>query len=172
MRDKNEKCFLDRVNIMAYIYRYCDKLDDNKIKYVGIVWSENRSLEARIREHALYDEWINDGVWKIEYIFFENISRNDLEALEAHLIYKYRTYNYYNIDKKDWGPSSYMDVSEHDWKEWKEGKENATSFQELKMENDELRTYLSETQVQLSEAQKTIKALQKTICQLQTKKIS
>ena len=40
---------------MAYIYRYTD-LVDNIIKYVGIVWSDNRSLEDRLYEHELRDD--------------------------------------------------------------------------------------------------------------------
>lgn len=36
---------------MACIYRYTD-LTDNIIKYVGIVWSGNRTLKQRLYEHS------------------------------------------------------------------------------------------------------------------------
>ena len=35
---------------MAIVYRYTD-LADNTIKYVGIVWSGNRTLKQRDEEH-------------------------------------------------------------------------------------------------------------------------
>ena len=40
---------------MAYVYRYTD-LADNIIKYVGIVYGENRTLKQRIYEHFRDDE--------------------------------------------------------------------------------------------------------------------
>ena len=51
---------------MAVIYRYTD-LYDGIIKYVGIVWSDNRTLFDRVKEHRS-DEWYNEGRWKIEYL--------------------------------------------------------------------------------------------------------
>ena len=35
---------------MGVVYRYID-LNDNQIKYVGIVWSGNRTLKQRVEEH-------------------------------------------------------------------------------------------------------------------------
>lgn len=39
---------------MAIVYRYID-LRDNIIKYVRIVWANNRTLDDRIREHSAND---------------------------------------------------------------------------------------------------------------------
>ena len=103
---------------MGYIYRYID-LEDNIIKYVGIVWSKNRTLEHRIRDHELNDSWCWDKKWKIEYIT-ENINtRTDAEYLESHYISLYGTSKYYNIKKKDWGISSFISDKEQEWKEYK-----------------------------------------------------
>lgn len=41
---------------MGYVYRYTD-LTDNVIKYVGIVWKDNRTLDDRIYEHSYFDGW-------------------------------------------------------------------------------------------------------------------
>ena len=76
---------------MKYIYRYTD-LTDGIIKYVGIVYSENRSLSQRINEHKR-DYWYSDA-FKVEYIAFEDISKSDLNALEGHYICVYKTYKW------------------------------------------------------------------------------
>lgn len=103
---------------MGYIYRYTD-LEDNIIKYVGIVWSENRTLEQRIKEHELNDSWCSDKKWKIEYLT-ENINtRTDAEYLESHYISLYETNKYYNIKKKGWGISSFISDKETEWEEYK-----------------------------------------------------
>ena len=54
---------------MAYVYRYTD-LSDGIVKYVGVVWSENRTLSQRIREH-FNDKWCKGKKWKIEFIKLE-----------------------------------------------------------------------------------------------------
>lgn len=83
---------------MAYVYRYTD-LSDGIIKYVGIVWSENRTLEQRIKEHRK-DKWYQGTQWKIEFIS-ENIqSRTDAEYLESHFISLFGTDKYFNTKKE------------------------------------------------------------------------
>ena len=100
---------------MAYIYRYTD-LEDNIIKYVGIVWSDNRTLLQRIREHNLNDEWCKNKKWKIEFLT-ENINtRTDAEYFESHYISLFGTYKYYNKSKAGWGVSSFLPNKEKDWK--------------------------------------------------------
>ena len=42
---------------MGVVYRYID-LNDNRIKYVGIVWSGNRTLKQRIEEKELNSEYV------------------------------------------------------------------------------------------------------------------
>ena len=80
---------------MAYVYRYIDA-DDNKIKYVGIVYG--KSLGEWITAHASQDDWRYKGNWRIEY--FECETRSEAEAFESHLIALYKTYEYYNKAKK------------------------------------------------------------------------
>ena len=105
---------------MAYVYRYIDNLD-GIIKYVGIVWSENRTLARRIYEHQIYDEWCKNGDFTIEYIE-ENInSRTDAEHFEAHYIALYETDKYYNVCKSGWGLSSFLPNRENDWKQYEYG---------------------------------------------------
>lgn len=100
---------------MACIYRYTD-LADNIIKYIGIVWSDNRTLKQRLYEHSKNDEWCKNGNFKIEYIKVK--SRTDAEFLEAHYISLYHTDKYYNDSKSEWGISSFVPYKESDWKEY------------------------------------------------------
>jgi len=105
----------ERRELMAVVYRYTD-LSDNIIKYVGIVWSGNRTLKQRVKEHRERDEWCKNGKWKIEYLSTDVQSRTDAELLEAHYISKFATYDWYNINKKDWGESTLLD--NHEEEEW------------------------------------------------------
>lgn len=116
---------------MGYIYRYTD-LEDNTIKYIGIVWSENRTLEQRINEHAKYDDWCKNKKWKIEYLY-ENINtRTDAEYLEAHYISLYETDKYFNIKKAGWGVSSFIqNKDEDDWRLY-----NKDGIDDLKQQNE------------------------------------
>ena len=100
---------------MGYVYRYTD-LTDNIIKYVGIVWSENRTLEQRIREHYLYDEWCNGKQWKVEYLEIDN--KTDCEGLEGHFISLYGTNEWYNKGKANWGISNIYSMINWEWKEF------------------------------------------------------
>lgn len=102
---------------MAFVYRYRDN-SDGIIKYIGIVWSENRTLQQRLYEHEKYDEWCKNGDFTIEYIE-ENINtRTDAEFFEAHYIALYKTDKYFNISKSGWGVSSYLPNRENDWKKY------------------------------------------------------
>lgn len=98
---------------MGYVYRYTDA-EDGIIKYVGIVWSDNRTLKQRIKEHER--EPIFQGYkWIIEYIDTEVETRTDAEYLEAHYISLYETYKYLNSTKNGWGISKYI-PERLDWK--------------------------------------------------------
>ena len=99
---------------MAYVYRYTD-LKDNKIKYVGIVWSENRTLAQRLNEHLKLDDWCNNN-YKIEYLKVAN--RTEAESLESHFIALYKTYKFYNNAKADWGINSFIPDMEDNWIEF------------------------------------------------------
>lgn len=99
---------------MAYVYRYTD-LRDNKIKYVGIVWGKNRSLSQRLNEHLKLDDWC-DNNYKIEYLKVAN--RAEAEALESHFIALYKSYEFYNNSKSDWGICSFITDMEDCWIEF------------------------------------------------------
>lgn len=110
---------------MGYVYRYTD-LADNTIKYVGIVWSDNRTLEQRINEHDANDEWCKTRKWKIEYIK-ENINtRTDAEYFESHYISLYGTDKYFNTKKTGWGISTFL-PERSDWKEFNQLKQKEKS---------------------------------------------
>lgn len=99
---------------MAYVYRYTDK-KDGIIKYVGIVWSEKVTLQDRIRQHEIRDEWCKNSDWHIEFIEKNINTRTDAEYWEAHLISLYETDKYFNICKSGWGISSFLPNIEDEW---------------------------------------------------------
>ena len=99
---------------MGIVYRYTD-LSDETIKYIGIVWSGNRTLKQRVAEHARDDEWCKQGAWRIEYLKRDIASRTDAEMLEAHYIAKYGTDEHFNTRKKGWGTSDILDDKEDKW---------------------------------------------------------
>lgn len=98
---------------MAYVYRYTD-LSDGIIKYVGIVWSRNRTLEQRINEHKR-EEWHFGKSWKIEFICEDIETRTDAEYFESHYISLFKTDRWFNKSKSDWGTSGFLPVKS----EWK-----------------------------------------------------
>jgi len=103
---------------MAVVYRYVD-LHDEVIKYVGIVWSENRTLKQRVKEHSEQDDWCIGGCWRVEYLQKEVKSRIDAELLEAHYISKFKTNEWYNVSKANWGTSELLqDDPDEEWKEY------------------------------------------------------
>lgn len=99
---------------MGYVYRYTD-FEDNIIKYVGIVWSENRTLLQRVKEHQLFDEWCNGKQWKIEYLEIDN--KTDCEGLEGHFISLYGTNEWFNKGKANWGVSKIYSMIDWEWEE-------------------------------------------------------
>lgn len=102
---------------MAYVYRYIDN-SDGIIKYVGIVWSEDRTLTQRIYEHQRNDDWCKNGDFTIEYIESNINTRTDAEYFEAHYISLYGTDKYFNEKKSGWGVSSFLPDRENDWKKY------------------------------------------------------
>ncbi len=103
---------------MAWVYRYRDVYDI--VRYIGIVWGEDRSLDQRINEHQT-DWWYKESpYWVIDYME-ENIpNRATAEALESHYISKYntgyKTGNGYNQAKEGWGTISFLSNVKEDWK--------------------------------------------------------
>ena len=91
---------------------------NNIIKYVGIVWANNRTLDDRIREHSANDFWCKGGYWKVEYLNRDIQNRMDAELLEAHYIGKFDTGKWYNTYKSSWGRSTLLDDSNDQWIEY------------------------------------------------------
>ena len=104
---------------MAYVYRYIDKAD-MVIKYVGVVYGENRTLKDRVREHKYNDVWCKDADWLIQYITSNINTRTDAEYFESHYISLYGTDKYYNEKKSGWGVSNYLPDREKDWIDYDE----------------------------------------------------
>lgn len=96
---------------MAYVYRYIDP-DDRKIKYVGIVWGENRTLYNRVKEHEK-EKWHEDKRWIIEYIAEGIDNKSEADAFESHYVSLYNPC--YNISKVGWGINKYLPDRENDW---------------------------------------------------------
>lgn len=89
------------------IYRYTD-LIKRKIVYIGIIKPRKQNgdrLRERIIEHFRREIW-SFGNYKVDY--FTVNSRTDAEFFEAHLIALYKTFNYHNVAKSDWGISEYL----------------------------------------------------------------
>ena len=96
---------------MGCVYRFTDLSDETK-KYVGIVYAEGRTLYQRVYEHFRDDEWCK-GDFRIEYINVN--SRTDASAYESHYIALYKTYEYFNKDKSNWGLSEYLPNRDDEW---------------------------------------------------------
>ena len=111
---------------MAVIYRYTD-LYDGIIKYVGIVWSDNRTLFDRVKEHRS-DEWYNEGRWKIEYLQKSVNTRTDAEILERHYISKFHTNEWFNKAKSSWGECTLMNSEDEDWSLFWQDKDPKSDF--------------------------------------------
>ncbi len=146
---------------MAYVYRYTD-LSDGIIKYVGIVWSENRTLEQRIREHRK-DKWYQGTQWKIEFIS-ENIqNRTDAEYLESHFISLFGTDKYFNTKKEGWGVSSIIKKS-FNWELYsceknKTSEEYEKEIKNLKYQINEYKKKIDEYEEKVNEMSATIRGL-------------
>lgn len=147
------------VILIGYVYRYTD-LNDNIIKYVGIVWSDNRTLSQRIREHELYDDWCKNKKWKIEYLY-ENINtRTDAEYIESHYISLYHTDKYYNIKKSGWGTSNFVPLRDnwqiYDLEKDLEYRKLIRENLELKNENSKLTQEISQLKLSLQNKEDAI----------------
>lgn len=142
---------------MAYVYRYTD-MSDNIIKYVGIVWSNNRSLRQRIKEHELYDEWCKNKLWKIEFLTEDIDTRTDAEYFESHYISLFKTDRYYNIKKANWGVSSFLPTRDN-WQVYDTEKDK--EIEDLKKRNDILESKLKKIQIELDSAKNDLDNVKK-----------
>ncbi len=115
---------------MAIVYRYYNN-DDKCYDYIGIVYSENRTLKQRVIEHSKEEQF--QGInYSIDY--FEVETHTDAEAWEAHLIAKYKTNKRLNKSKAFWGTCSYLPDDKDMWidfdsSEIQEDKDTAFFYQ-------------------------------------------
>ena len=114
---------------MGVVYRYID-LNDNQIKYVGIVWSGNRTLKQRVEEHYNNDSWCDKGHWRIEYVLRDVNTRTDAEYLEAHYTNKFRDpdYEWFGKTKLNWGESEIIDDSNDKWEVYSTDEESKSDL--------------------------------------------
>lgn len=134
----------------AFVYRYID-LCDGVVKYIGIVYSEDRSLDDRVREHARNDNWCKTRKWKIQYIVVNN--RSEAETYETHFISLYNTGNYFNKAKTDRGVVSF--IPEVEWHDY-----NVDSNEE----NEKLKSIIKHLTKENKELNLKIKYLENEIC--------
>ncbi len=127
---------------MAIVYRYTD-INDEKIKYVGIVWSGNRTLKQRDEEHRANDEWCKCGKWRVEYLKKEVNNRTDAEALESHYISKFGTDQFFNTRKAGWGTSEIINDSDDEWALYRTDEEQVTERFGYSDIDETIRTYNS-----------------------------
>lgn len=95
------------------VYKYINK-ETNMVDYVGIVWSANRKLSKRIKEHSKYDEM---NLEKYEVYYFDVETKSDAEIWEGHLISYYGTQERLNKSKSNWGLCTFLKGKE-DSIEW------------------------------------------------------
>ena len=100
---------------MQCVYRFVD-LEDDKVKYIGIIFGETRTLKQRTYEHTRYDDWCKRASWKVEYIDVSN--RAEAESLESHFIALYDTGRFYNKAKSEWGVNSFLTGVQFQWDEY------------------------------------------------------
>lgn len=96
---------------MAIVYRYFNT-DTKEYDYIGIVYSEHRTLAQRVYEHSKEPQFQN-GNYTIEY--FNVATHTDAETWEAHLIAKYGTNKRLNKSKASWGTCSYLPDDKDMW---------------------------------------------------------
>ena len=96
---------------MAIVYRYFNT-DTKEYDYIGIVYSEHRTLAQRVREHSKEPQFQN-GNYTIDYFNVE--THTDAEVWEAHLIAKYGTNKRLNKSKATWGTCSYLPDDKDMW---------------------------------------------------------
>lgn len=106
---------------MAFVYKYTDK-SDGLVKYVGIVCREGKNaLNKRIKEHSNVDDWATSHNWDLHYI--EVKTKNDAHALEGHFIAYYKSYEWFNKAKADYGLLSFVDSNKFEWKRFNQEEE-------------------------------------------------
>lgn len=102
--------------MMGKVYRYVD-IRDNFIKYVGIVYGENRTLEQRHKEHIKNEIWCDEN-FIVQYLDIPVNNRTEAETLESHFISLYGSGKWYNKSKSNWGQSSFLpQFDENNWQE-------------------------------------------------------
>lgn len=104
---------------MALVYRYVD-INDETVKYVGIVWGENRTIDQRIAEHKK-DYWYPFGSWRVEILNEQIDTRAEAESIETHLISLYQTDRYYNVRQARYGVNKFFPSFDDKWVVYQKG---------------------------------------------------
>lgn len=92
---------------MPFIYKYVNK-KSKCVEYVGII-NKDTNFPRRFDQHKR-DPWWEFDKYEIFYAPVE--SQTDAEALEGHFISVYRSYEFYNRKKSEWGECSFApDIS-------------------------------------------------------------
>lgn len=133
---------------MPFVYKYIDK-SDGIVKYVGIVCREgNDALKKRIKEHLNADEWASTHNWFLEYI--EVKTKGDAHALEGHFIAYYKSYEWFNKAKSDYGLLSFINSESFEWKKFDENEKvlnqyysTSNDFIGCKARNEMISRYIS-----------------------------
>ena len=111
-RRTRKKIKLKKVN-NPKVYKYINK-ETNETDYIGIVWSADRELKKRIKEHSKYDKM---DLNKYEVHYFDVETKADAEVWEGHLITYYGTQERLNKSKANWGLCTFLKGQEDsiDW---------------------------------------------------------
>lgn len=106
---------------VGYVYKYIDKTDDI-VKYVGLV-NPGNSLTQRILQHE-HEDWYHEN---FEVFYIEAKSKTDVEYLESAFIAHYKSYEFYNKAKHNWGISSLIDLDSIKWNDYSGFKDDRSN---------------------------------------------
>lgn len=145
---------------MPYVYKYIDKVD-GIVKYVGIVCRQgNNALYKRIREHFNEDEWARSHNWKVEYL--EVKTKGDAHALEGHFITFYKSYDWFNKAKADFGLLSFVDGNAFEWKEFNQDLKILNQYYE---DFDEVKGWKAQEEIRSRFLSEKPRSVDQMICQ-------
>ena len=106
---------------VGYVYKYIDKTD-NIVKYVGLV-NPGNSLTQRILQHE-HEDWCHEN---FEIFYIKAKSKTDVEYLESAFIAHYKSYEFYNKAKHNWGMSSLIDLDSIEWNDYSKFKDDRSN---------------------------------------------
>lgn len=145
---------------MPYVYKYTDKTD-GIVKYVGIVCRQgDNALLKRLKEHSATDNWAISHNWKVEYL--EVKTKGDAHALEGHFIAFYKSYEWFNKAKSDYGLLSFVDGNTFEWKEFEQDSEILNQYYS---EFDEVKGWKAQEEIRSRFLNETPRSVDQMVCQ-------